>query len=207
MIVSLFPNETPQAVAERYHADAKTKAEVDTGRRVLINLPAVPFAAPSQLESCQEQGHEISFNLAFVSEADIVKLTKVSPKALHLQQVQMDLEQYGCSLKGYLLQPRDLPDNIDWHHVKVYARTSIRLVEEIVPAGRQLSESQPLRLFEHLSQAQAERNPQAFKCSSKQIVPTLDSLLEKAAKVIEARTNSAAVCSQQFVAVARKSWH
>lgn len=195
MIVSLFPEESPQEIAEQYHSNPETKAEVDTGRRVLINLSPAAFSAPSQLESFQEQGHEISFHLALVSEADLVKLTKVSPKALNLQQVQMDLEQYGFSMKGYLLQSRDLPEDLDWHHVKVYARTTIRLVDEVIPAGRQLSERQPLRLFELLSKKQAERNPQAFKCSSKQVVPTLEFLREKAAKVIEARTTSAAVCS------------
>ena len=61
------------------------------------------FKASSSVDSLTEQGHMISFDVAFVSEGDILRHFKVTGKALKLPECQLDLEQFGQSLRGYVL--------------------------------------------------------------------------------------------------------
>ena len=188
VLVALYPGEEPEQVAERFHADPAIQKEIKIGLRLHESLEERIFTTPSAVSSQQEQGHIISFKLALVSEADVVKHLKVSGKALKLQEVTVELEQQRCSLKGYVVSLSKLPADLleTCHKIKVYSKTSIHLSDQVLDGERMLSPQQPLRLFQHLSTAQTERNPSAFKCQQRNGLLTFDDLAAKAEKVLEA---------------------
>ena len=67
---------------------------IDPGLEIFTKLAERSFQIPSS-----EQGHEISFTLALVSETELVKAPKVAPKVFKLNEVVLELEQLGCTLK------------------------------------------------------------------------------------------------------------
>ena len=189
--MSLFPEAVPEDMAAlcTEGGNEEITDEVNKALAIYDTIEKRSFKASSSVDSLTEQGHMISFDVAFVSEGDILRHFKVTGKALKLPECQLDLEQFGQSLRGYVLSFKDLPEELmqTCHKVTVYSKTAIRVADIVLEPGRMLSNQQPLRLFSRLSGAQAERNPPGFRCHQRHQLPTFQLLQERAAKVLEAR--------------------
>ena len=188
VLISLFPDSDPEEMANKYHSDPICKREVDAAMKIFVELEERNFQAQSHLQSEQQQGHKISFRVAFVAEGDLVRHLQVTPKSLKLQEHVLNLEQLGQTMKGYVLSMRNLPQELldVCHEIEVFSTTTIALTDSVLDPSRMLSEQQPMRLFQHLATAQAERNPSHFRCTARSSVPTFAALQDKAQKVLEA---------------------
>ena len=132
--------------------------EINKALIIYDTIESRSFKASSNVDSLTEQGHMVSFDVAFVSESEILKHFKVTGKALKLPECQLDLEQFGQSLRGYVLSFIDLPEELmqTCHKVTVCSKTAIRVADIVLEPGRMLSNQQPLRMFSRLSSAQAQ---------------------------------------------------
>ena len=184
----LYPHLEFETVAEMFHSKPEVSEEISAAIALIRDQEPSPFQPLSRVEAHRTQGHEVYFKLAFLTESELVKLLEVSPKSLKLPQATLSLQQEGCSISGYCLSLVGLPPAVrdSCHKVKIFGTTAISLADVILQPEMQVGQQQGERTFSHLGKVQASHNPAAFRPLQKASIPTLDDLLGKARKMIEA---------------------
>ena len=185
----LWPHLELEEVCDLCEKDAKSADEIARAKDLLARQEENPFQPMSTVESNRVQGHEVYFKVAFLSESEMVKFLQVTPKALKLTEVTLELQQEGCTMRGYCVSLLDLPGEVRavCHKVKIFSSTTIKLADTFLSPADQLSQHQGERTFTHLAKVQASRNPPAFRPLQKSSIPSYWDLKEKAAKLLEDR--------------------
>ncbi|CAE7528191.1 unnamed protein product, partial [Symbiodinium necroappetens] len=183
----LWPHLEFEEVCDLCAKDAKSADEIARAKDLLAKQEENPFQPMSTVESNRVQGHEVYFKVAFLSESEMIKFLQVTPKALKLTEVTLELQQEGCTMRGYCVSLLDLPGDVKavCHKVKIFSSTTIKLADTFLSPADQLSQHQGERTFTHLAKVQASRNPPAFRPLQKSSIPSYWDLKDKAVKLLE----------------------
>ena len=173
----LFPNLTLDALAAEYHegTNATTKVLIDEAVENMNMQPEeLVFDLPASINTASKQGTQIYFDLGFVSDKDIIRLTGKSAEYLQLKPERLTLEQRGCTVLGFLISLRGLlMDEIaSMRKVRVYRDVHLEMSESNLSPATMIHKKQPSMLCDFLSSKQVEKYPPPMK-STRGDAPTI----------------------------------
>ena len=149
----LYPNTPKETVASMYHDENDVSGCRALCHEAAENIENPPtFDLPATITSTSPKGTRLCFEVAFVTE---VRLTGSSSKFLRLQSVNLQGEQRGTVLTGFLISLRGLPldEILSLRRVQIFRETALTLSEANLQPSSMIHERHPQMLADYLSQS------------------------------------------------------
>ena len=186
IVADVFPHLTWDQAAQAMHDASQKAVKMQLLGAIQIYEArqagkAYWFKPASDVQSVRSRVTTTYFEVAFFTEADILRLTNCSPQTLGLKSKTTITIEDGTTLSGFLVSMRGLPaDEIAAaRKVKIEAKVVTQLVENVLQKEHQLRAEQPMEIYEVLAVTLSE-NPNWVKPSARKNLQSHASLLEKA---------------------------
>lgn len=192
VIAEGFPNLTWDEACQKFHEPSQKsfkvelQAAIDAYESKQKGNPVV-FSPPTDVTSCQTHICSTYFEVAFFTEADVVRLTSCTPQSLGMKTKATITIEDGSTLQGFLISMRGLPaDEIAAaRKVKIETQISSCLSEHVLQKENQIRAQQGLEIYQILN-TQLSNLPNWVKPSARKNLQSHASLMEKANDLIQA---------------------
>ena len=193
-MVSGYPDMSFDQVAEQFHDKANKEFKSGYQRAgavwdVLQERHHKPIFSPeSHVFLGNQQAIVTFYDVAFLSEAEVVRLTGLSAKALSLgKPKQLLLEDGVTTLNGYFCSIRGLPAHevAALRKVRFEHRAYVRHDETLMSPAQQIRKEQGNLLYELAARKQEEKLEKNCQPKNRGSLPSLADLKAKANNIIQ----------------------
>ena len=191
VIAEGFPTLTWEQACEAMHDPAQKplKAEILAAIDVFEQKQAgkvINFSPAAECSSIQSHITGTYFEVAFFTEADILRLTSCAPATLGLKTKATITIEDGSTLSGFFISMRGLPaDEIAaCRKVKIETRFQTTLNEHILQAGQQIRAQQGMEIYQLMSD-QLSQHQNWVKPSARKNLHSHAGIMEKANSILK----------------------
>jgi hypothetical protein len=163
-------------------------------RRVKTGEAKQDWPAPSRVESGNQRGTVVYFEIGMLTEAEVIKHCELPPKALSMKSFRQRNEHgEECNVFFVSLAGLGCGDVAAMRKMKVYDDVRFAHGQLLLQHLHQICESQGDTVFEANTQKENETKPDAMKRHGRLRLHTLQSLKDKASEIILQREHKETV--------------
>ena len=196
-LVEGWPQLSEDEAQKKYHSDAAWKGMFLGVQRVkkaqILNLaPPMKFPTPSEVEYTTARAISVYYEVGFVTESDITRITSMTAAALGLKktnQTTVTVED-GTQVAGWIVSLEGVPSEelAAMRKLRLEQRVASQHSQLLLPRGKQLRQDQGIDMFNLISAKQLEDEcPSSARPSSRGSVSSLAKLKRKAEGILQDR--------------------
>ena len=189
----LFPDRDLLGLAEEYREseNPEVRFKMDAASEVLEKTKEIDVLLPASVSTQAREGHEVYFEVAVVTNADLQRLTgmdDVTGKKLNLVECNLNLEQHGACSSVYFMSLRGCPldELFSLRKVRVSASLATTLEEHHLRPSEMLSQDHGSIQFKYHAAERKATMPDCWLAQPASKLLTLADLNQKARKFQEA---------------------